>query len=139
MRESFELADEGAVIANRCAEPGYGARPEAQVASRSVEVYTESYHEKLAGRSSLGTGLAQIASRLLDQLATGGVSAPHGGANTAANPQWDVRGNRVPRDDSPLVSWKRVFAVSSTGSLVALVSSPVQTRSAHVGARIASV
>jgi uncharacterized protein with ACT and thioredoxin-like domain len=81
--------------------------------------------ERLAGRSSLGSGLAQITARLLDQLATGGARGQDGAVATAARAQRDIRGNRVPWDQIPLVSWKRVVAVSAGGSLLALVSLPL--------------
>jgi hypothetical protein len=126
MSESFEPEDEAVEFASRCAEPDLLPRPGAPAASRFVEVYTESDRESLTGRSSLGTGLAQITSRLLDQLATGWVRAANGSVVTAGDPQMDLRGNRVPRDDSPLVSWKRVVAVSPADSLLALVSLPVR-------------
>ena len=138
MNESSELEDEVVAFANRRAETDSAARPAAPVASRSVQVYEESERASLAGRSSLGVGLAQITSHLVDQLATGGVSARYSGVATAGDPLRDLRGNRVPRDDSPLVSWKRVFAVSSAGNLVALVSLPVRWGSTGMDAGIAS-
>jgi hypothetical protein len=121
MNESFELDDE--VVALRRA--GLAVRPGAPTAARSIEVYTEGERERLAGRSSLGLGLAQVTSRLLDQLATGAVRAPQRGSATAGDPQQDMRGNRVPLDESPLVSWQRVVAVYPGGSLPALVSGPI--------------
>jgi hypothetical protein len=127
MNESFDLDDQ--VVALRRAGPA--ARPGAPVGSRSVEVSTESDRESLAGRSSLGRGLAHITSRLLDQLATGGDCAQRGdmaqcsSVATPGNAQRDSRGNRVPWDQSQLVSWRRVVAVSTGGSLLALVSLPL--------------
>jgi hypothetical protein len=139
MNESFELHDELVVSAIHLAKQAYSARPVAQVAPGSFEVCTESDRESQAGRSGLGMGLAQITSRLLDQLVTGGVRAHHGGAVTAGDPQRDLRGNLVPRDYSPLVYWRRVVAVSAAGSLLALVSLPVQSGSAGMDAGISPV
>jgi hypothetical protein len=75
---------------------------------------------------------------LLDQLATGAVSAQHGGLASAGDSQRDARITRVPRDDSPLVSWTRVIAVSAAGSLLALASLPVQDGSARMAVTVAS-
>jgi hypothetical protein len=113
MSESFDLDDEAKAFANRNAELGY------------VEVFTESDFEGVVDRSGLGVGLAQITSRLLQQLATGGERIPYGGVANALNVQRDTRGSRVPCDDSPIVTWKRVVAVSAAGRVLALVSLPL--------------
>lgn len=117
MNESFQLDDEVVALC----QPGLGSRP----GVGSIEVWAEIDLESLAGRSSLGSGLAKVTSRLLDQLATGTVTTAHRGVPTASEPQRDARGNRVPPDDSRLVAWKRVVAVSGAGSLLALVSLPL--------------
>jgi hypothetical protein len=113
MSESFDLDDEAKAFANRNAELGY------------VEVFTESDYEGLVDRSGLGVGLARITSQLLRQLATGGECIPYGGVANARNVQRDTRGNLVPWDDSPIVAWKRVVAVSAAGRVLALVSPPL--------------
>ncbi len=102
-------------------ETGLSARLKARAASTSLEVRTDS--EILAGRSSMGASLAQITSRLLDQLATGEGSMSRSPA-PAGHLQRDSRGNTVPWDGSALVAWQRVVTVSAGGSLLALVSLP---------------
>lgn len=118
MNESLELGDE--VVGRRRA--GLGARLEARAASSPVEVRPEGDREILSGRSSLGSNLAQLTSRLLDQLATSGGQSR--GPAPTGYAQRDARGNCVPWDGSSLVSWKRVIADSAGGSLLALVSLP---------------
>jgi hypothetical protein len=136
MSESFEPDDAIEEFTNRYAEPDYPARPGALVASESVRVFTESDCENLAYRSTLSVGLAQITSRLLRRLATGDEGVLQLGVATAGGVQRDTSGNRVPRDDGPLVTWRRVVAVSAAGSLLALVSLPLQNRSARIQAQI---
>ena len=118
MNESLGLGDK--VVGPRRA--GLGARLEARAASRSVEVRAESDRAFLAGRTSLGSSLGQITSRLLDQLATSGGQTR--GLSPAGHAQTNMRGNSAPWDGSSLVSWKRVIADSAGGSLLALVSLP---------------
>jgi len=95
------------------------------VAAGSFEVLIDGTNEGLADGDGLGTGLAQISSRLLHQLSTG-VHAREGGVVESRIAQRDTRGSRVPLDPSPLVTWKRVIAVSSCGDMLGLVSVPVQ-------------
>ncbi len=106
----------------RLSKAGLGARLVDRATSGSVEVRTDS--EILAGRSSLGLGLAQITSRLLDQLATSGGGVQSRSLAPAGHPDRDLHGNTVPWDGSALVSWQRVVSVSAGGSLLALVSLP---------------
>jgi hypothetical protein len=138
MSESFELDDELDEFTNRHAEPDSRGEGRAPVASGSVAVFTEGDSDRLAYRSSLGSSLSQITARLLQQLTTGEERTPNRAVGTADSTRRDSRGNRVPRDDSPLVSWKRVVAVSAAGSLLALVSLPVPSGSDRTQAQGAS-
>jgi hypothetical protein len=99
-------------------------RPGALVTAGYVEVLIDGEKEGLLEAPALGSGLAEIESRLLQQLATGG--EPSQGACVAAPriPQRDIRGNRVPWDKSPLAKWTRVVVVSAAGTMMALVSRP---------------
>lgn len=99
-------------------------RPGALVTAGYFEVLIDGEKEGLLDASALGSGLAEIESRLLRQLATGDEPSP--GACVAAPriPQRDIRGNRVPWDESPLAKWTRVIVVSAAGTMLALVSWP---------------
>jgi hypothetical protein len=130
MNESFAPDDEVDSLANGHDEVDYRVMRRAPVASGSVDLLTESDYKGLADRSSLGTGLANITSRLLHQLASGGDPIPYAGTGRARFAQRDMRGNRVPWDDSALVAWQRIVAVSDGWSMLALVSLPIPTRSA---------
>ena len=131
MNESFAPDDEIDSLANGHTEVDYRVSRRAPVASGSVDLLTESDYKSLMVRSSLGTGLANITSRLLHQLASGGDPIPYAGTGRARIAQRDTRGNRVPWDDSPLVAWQRIVAVSDGGSMLALVSMPIPTLSAR--------
>jgi hypothetical protein len=93
--------------------------------SESFEA-TESEYGDASDRSCLGTGLAQITSRLLRQLANGEERTRHGRIANTHSAQRDSRGNLVPWDDSPFVAWQRVVAVCASGNVMALVSLPGQ-------------
>ena len=99
--------------------------------SVQISVFAESADDRLTYRSTLGAGLAQITSRLLQQLASGSDGSVDLGV-AAASPRRDLSGNRVPPDISPLASWRRVIAVSAAGQLHALVSLPVPSISAQM-------
>jgi hypothetical protein len=129
MNESFAPEDEIDSLAYGHAEVDYRVTHRAPVASGSVDLLTEGDYKSLMDRSSLGTGLANITSRLLHQLANGGDPIPYAGTGRPRSSQRDTRGNRVPWDDSPLVAWQRIVAVSDAGSMLALVSMPIPTRS----------
>jgi hypothetical protein len=129
MNESFAPDDEIDSLANGHAEVDYRVTHGTPVGSGFVDLLTESDYKSLGDRSSLGTGLANITSRLLHQLASGGDPIPYAGTGRTRLAQRDLRGNRVPWDDSPLVAWQRIVAVSAAGSMLALVSMPIPTRS----------
>src|ERR1035437_4904881 len=77
MNESFAPDDEIDSLANGHTEVDYRVSRRAPVASGSVDLLTESDYKSLMVRSSLGTGLANITSRLLHQLASGGDPIPY--------------------------------------------------------------
>src|ERR1035437_2056919 len=96
MNESFAPDDEIDSLTNGHAEVDYRVGRRARVASGSVDLLAESDYKSLMVRSSLGTGLANITSRSLHQLASGGDPIPYAGTGRARIPQRDTRGNRVP-------------------------------------------
>jgi len=98
------------------------------VAAGSFEVWIDGDNEAMPDGLGLGSGLSQISSRLLLDLATGAERASDGGSTRPRVPQRDIRGNRVPWDDSAHVDWKRVVAVSSDGPMLGLVSVPERDR-----------
>ena len=122
MSKSFEPDEEVQETAYRHAAPGSVAAPGEPIAAGSVEALTEEDYDGLASRSHLGVGLANITSRLMRELATGGERTRSRGVAEARPIQRDTQGSRVPWDRSPLVMWKRVVAVSSDGDMLALVS-----------------
>jgi hypothetical protein len=124
MSKSFEQDEEVQATANRHAKPGSLAASGEPIAAGSVATLTGDDYESLASRSRLGVGLANITSRLMQQLATGGERVPSRRVADARPVQRDTRGSRVPWDRSPLVMWKRVVTVSSEGDMLALVSQP---------------
>jgi hypothetical protein len=126
MSESFEPNGEARGFASRHSDPDRLAGPNPPTAISPIETFTEREYESLAGRSHLGVGLAQITSRLVQKLATGEDGAPYGSVASACRALRGTTGSRMPSDDTPLVIWNRVIAVSATGSLLALVSVPGQ-------------
>jgi hypothetical protein len=127
MKESFVANSVVTSFLNRHARSGHLAKPGALVAAGSVEVLIDGNDEGLADRPGLGAGLAQITSRLLEQLATGDERIPDADFANTPNPQRDTHGSRVPRDRSSPVAWQRVVAVSAAGSMLGLVSLPAQS------------
>jgi hypothetical protein len=124
MSKSFEQDEEVQVTANRHAKPGSLVAPGEPIAAGSVATLTGDDYESLASRSRLGVGLANITSRLMQQLATGGERVPSRRVADARPVERDTHGSLVPWDRSPLVMWKRVVALSSEGDMLALVSQP---------------
>jgi hypothetical protein len=124
MRKSLEVRGAVDRSLDGHAKPARIATAAELVAAGSVEVMIDGDDEGLADGSGLGPGLAQIASRLLDQLATGD-DRPNDRTPLAGISQRDARGSRVPRDGTALVKWRRVVAISATGRLPGLVSPPV--------------
>jgi hypothetical protein len=122
MRESFVADSVFTSFLNRSGLPGHLVKPGALVAAGSVVVLIDGDDESLADGLGLGTGLAQIESRLLQRLATGG----EGCVATALVARRDTQGSRVPWDSSTPVAWERVIAVFDEGSMLGLVSLPVQ-------------
>lgn len=103
-------------------------RDDTAVTAGPAHLLMESEYQDLDDRSRLGTGLASIASRLVRQLAIGGGPVPYSDANRDRARQRDMRAGLVPRDDSPLVAWHRVVAVSRGGSILVMVGLPASTR-----------
>jgi hypothetical protein len=136
MSGSVELNDEIGVSRSRYASSDPGGGLGASVVSPSVSVFTESDYDRLGDRTNLSAGLTQITSRLLQQLANGGENTVDI-SPAPAGPRRDTSGNRVPPDDSPLVSWRRVVAVYAAGRLHAFVSLPVLSPSAQTEAQAA--
>jgi hypothetical protein len=112
------------------ARHGGRVMPGTLVAAGSFEVLIDGNNEDHADGLGLGSGLAEIASRLLRQLATGDQTPAHGGLAQAFVSERDKYGSRVPIDASPLATWRRVIAVSATGRMVGLVSFSAPTGSA---------
>jgi hypothetical protein len=101
-----------------------GGRSGSLFASRSVGVSTKDDRDGLAVRSCLDARLAQVTSRLLDQLAKCGNGAERGGHDPVGFALRNTRGDLVPRDTSPFVAWRPVVVESPGGSLLALVAVP---------------
>jgi hypothetical protein len=109
-------------------DPPAGGRDDTAVTAGPAHLLMESEYQDLDDRSRLGTGLASIASRLVRQLAIGGGPDPYSCANRDQARQRDMRAGLVPRDDSPLVAWHRVVAISRGGSILVMVGLPASTR-----------
>jgi hypothetical protein len=121
MSESPLPNGDAEALVNRDTEREFLANPQTQSAAGHFEVLTASDYEALVDRSGLGVGLSQITSRLLQRLSTDADPLPATNSRSAVR---DVRGSRVPLDDSPLVIWKRVMVVSAESSMVALMCVP---------------
>jgi hypothetical protein len=106
---------------NRDIELEFLANPQTRSAAGHSQVLTASDYQALVDRSGLGVGLSQITSRLLQRLSTGADSLPVTNSYSVVR---DIKGSRVPWDDSPLVLWKRVMVVSAGSSMVALMCVP---------------
>ena len=137
MSGSVEVDDESGVLRSRYASSDPGGGLGVSVVPASVSVFTESDYDRLGDRTNLGAGLTQITSRLLQQLANGGKDTLDT-SPIPAGPRRDTHGNRVPPDDSPLVSWRRVVAVYDAGRLHAFVSMPVLNPSDQAEAQTAT-
>jgi len=127
MRESFVTSNVVKAFLRRHGRTPGLARAGDLVAAGSFEVLIDGNNEGLGDGEGLGAGLADISSRLLNQLSTGAEYVPDRHTAEPQVAQRDNRGNRVPLDPSPLVTWKRVFAVSSDGDMLGFTSVPAQT------------
>jgi hypothetical protein len=124
MNESFVSKSVVAAFMKRQSRHGHDKKLGALIAAGSFEVLIDGNNEALGDGEGLGTGLAQITSRLLHQLETGAEHVRDGGVSQPRIAVRDVRGSRVPVDSSPLVTWKPVTAMSDLGSILGLVSLP---------------
>ena len=124
MNRSFEIDDEIDSLTRLDAEPNLGAEPGARILPGSATAFTDGSRDCLVHHANLGANLSQITSQLVQQLATGTERTADGGVFAAVSIRRDTRGNRVPRDESQLVSWKHVAALSGSEMLLALVSLP---------------
>ena len=127
MRESFKTSNVVAAFLQRYGRTADLTKAGNLVAAGSFEVLIDGNDEAPPEPDGfgLGLGLSQISARLLHQLATGAEHVSDRGPARARVLQRDSRGSRVPWDDSALVAWKRVVAVSSDGRMLGLVSLPV--------------
>jgi hypothetical protein len=88
---------------------------------------------RFAGRSTMDARLAQITSRLLDQLATYGEPPERNRTVRTGNAHNAGHGGSALSDDSQLVAWRRVVAVSARGNLPVLVSLPFRADDPSLG------
>jgi hypothetical protein len=124
MNDSFEREDGSEGLGNRGSQSGHRSARGAGAAAAPVDVLVESDYEDRMGGSHLATGLSQITSRLIRQLATSDQHPGEAGAAATHEVVRDFRGSRVPWDGSPPVAWNRVIAVSPGGKMLALVCLP---------------
>jgi hypothetical protein len=128
MSESYKTSNVVAAFLKRRGRTADLTKAGNLVAAGSFEVWIDGNNEAMPDGLGLGSGLSQISSRLLLDLAAGTERASEGGTTGPRVPQRDARGNRVPWDDSAPVAWTRVVAESSDGPMVGLVSVPARDK-----------